>query len=516
MFDFFKKKKRDAVVEPEDEKRVESMIEPSVETLISRDGERLGIAFSVDSVLPELETPESGADVWANRSTTPVLFESHAFRAVDAIQHPNALVGAVHYAFAKHRILTLSPDMIWLTISQGFSNHINANSEELRARFVRHQGKRKLTVETMSISQEVWSEVVPQFVNGMVQDVGPGIANLFENSFSTTDDTSRLASQMIMMDAFQEYFEFELMCICGIPNIRLLGTEEDWIEIRKRVDVIAEYDLSWWTDALAPICDQFVQASAGNIDSEFWRRIYKPTEAYGGDIATGWITNLFPYLRQDGEYAATRVNHLLQIPVAERTASDGIRGGSFPASVCDVPVRIVYPDGSKSEYRLMAGIAGAVYDESSQSIIPEIGWAVREGEAVDLLIEGIGSKFEWTERENDPDFQPPPGPKFLRKIFGRFEQPIRIDDFEFESDGNPNTKVLIDDREEYGKVFGNFDDGRVLARVGYGEATWAVGTAVHTKHEYHTETVVTATDLFNDGAELLSWLADRNVTSLPD
>ncbi|MCI5212341.1 MAG: DUF4419 domain-containing protein, partial [Candidatus Electrothrix sp. ATG2] len=30
----------------------------------------------------------------------------------------------------------MSPDMFWLLICQGFARHVNANSEELRHRFV--------------------------------------------------------------------------------------------------------------------------------------------------------------------------------------------------------------------------------------------------------------------------------------------------------------------------------------------------------------------------------------------
>ena len=53
--------------------------------------------------------------------------------------HP--LFVAVYYAYTYHIPLILSPDHIWLTIIQGLSHHIKANSENLRSKFVCFEGK---------------------------------------------------------------------------------------------------------------------------------------------------------------------------------------------------------------------------------------------------------------------------------------------------------------------------------------------------------------------------------------
>ncbi len=56
----------------------------------------------------------------------------------------NPLVEAIHLAFSRHLPLTLSPDVIWLTIVQGFSHHVNQFPEALRGRLVTHQEQRDL------------------------------------------------------------------------------------------------------------------------------------------------------------------------------------------------------------------------------------------------------------------------------------------------------------------------------------------------------------------------------------
>jgi len=42
----------------------------------------------------------------------------------------NSFFNGMYSAYAEHRPFVLSPDMIWLLISQGFSRHVNANSDE--------------------------------------------------------------------------------------------------------------------------------------------------------------------------------------------------------------------------------------------------------------------------------------------------------------------------------------------------------------------------------------------------
>src|SRR5438067_632133 len=51
------------------------------------------------------------------------------------------LLGAVYTAFSHHRPLVLTPDAVWLTISQGIAHHMARHGERLRSRFVAHTGR---------------------------------------------------------------------------------------------------------------------------------------------------------------------------------------------------------------------------------------------------------------------------------------------------------------------------------------------------------------------------------------
>ena len=56
-------------------------------------------------------------------------------------------------AYRNHYPVEISPDIIWQIILEGFSKHIDANSEELRYLFVDFEVKISLNIE---ILQMVW------------------------------------------------------------------------------------------------------------------------------------------------------------------------------------------------------------------------------------------------------------------------------------------------------------------------------------------------------------------------
>src|SRR5262245_32545640 len=113
---------------------------------------RSGTTFRVSRVLRARqlleETPYHKAVV--NFLGSPVeacsQADSHSGRTLLSGVQSHPLIGALHHGFASHRPVSLSPDMIWLTLCQGFAQHINLNAERLRSQLVSHQDKLKLVV----------------------------------------------------------------------------------------------------------------------------------------------------------------------------------------------------------------------------------------------------------------------------------------------------------------------------------------------------------------------------------
>ncbi len=223
--------------------------------------------------------------------------------------HP--FVAAVHKAFIDHRPLTLSPDTIWLMIIQGVANHINAHAEELRPRLVRHQDKLQVNVRrddfVKGSPENPWAEVIEDFSEQVRQHVGSAI-DLFLPSFTTTGPVERAVAGVVLLDAMRSYFTYDMDSFCGIPAVSLEGTPEDWQAVVDRIEQFGSLGLEWWLEPLRGILHQFVAASQVIVDRPFWQSLYKYHDESGGPMITGWVSALFPYLKDRNTGEATKRN----------------------------------------------------------------------------------------------------------------------------------------------------------------------------------------------------------------
>jgi hypothetical protein len=380
----------------------------------------MGITFAVDDVAPA-PTPLPARDLpLASLAAGPVLGASPAtLSLVEPGGGPrprtpgsppedrmNALVQAVDLAFNEHRPLRLTPDVVWITLAQGFSIHVRENAEALRARFVRHEGRAKVPVTVVEVpASEAWRDFLAWLSDATGEHLGAGMVALLTQPFSTTTDDARAVFRVALLDTFAPYFEYEMVCVCGIPTVTLEGTPDDWRDLRRRVEVMAEYDLRWWTDGLLPLCDQWIAAAEGRPDVAFWRAIHRPIEIYGGRIITGWVARLFPYcVTHDNRWARSELAPARRIPedatkptgvydaanrVALRlaAAAEG-RGEVVPWAVAGVSPSALPASWSSFEvagrrlaegrrFRVSGGLVGVTQDADG-TLTPAIAWLAEE------------------------------------------------------------------------------------------------------------------------------------------
>ncbi len=311
--------------------------------------------------------------------------------------HP--LVAAVHYAYSEHRPLVLSPDMIWVTILQGLSQHVRHNPERLRDKFVQHDGKRTIQAVRGDVvpgsPENLWPEVIQDWADGVQRHLGDNHDRLVAE-FSTTGNHDQLAATIALLDAVSPYFRFEVHFICGIPEIKIEGVPDDWGLLRSKVDGLKLFELDWWLPHLRVICDQFVRASEGKIDRDHWEEIYYPFDATGECITKytrrrrrqqpssgrnhhvdvgGWIFRLFPYLRSNNlDYS--RRNSLLENPDSCLSFWDIPGGLSTTPFECHSRTRRM-----KESKRLVGGFVGITQEEKTFALRPKLGWAVCDNPA---------------------------------------------------------------------------------------------------------------------------------------
>ena len=282
-------------------------------------------------------------------------------------------------AYAEHKSVTLSPDMMWLLISQGFARYVNAHSEELRSQLVYHEGKQDLMVMTkddLLSGKADWGKLMNDFSKEIERHTKGEVAKTIAADFSTTTPVERIASQITLMESMKSYFNYLAGRIgCGIPSVTLQGTPDDWRAVLSKTQKLGQYGLSEWTQTLEPILSEFIKTAEGNPNQRFWQEMVKkqrvdefasvrPCSADKPTELDGWILKFFP--TEDG-YTLDRVPYTKSMP-AEFVRVE------FKYRVIDP---ITGATLSETPMELMSGFVGALDDEKNNMLTPQIGWLVR-------------------------------------------------------------------------------------------------------------------------------------------
>ncbi|CAG8541830.1 23914_t:CDS:1 [Dentiscutata erythropus] len=309
--------------------------------------------------------------------TVSVYHDNSANSKQSVLKYPycsNGFAAAIFHAYNHHQHLRLSPDDIWLTISQGVSRHINYNAEKFRKIFVQHEGKEEVTIFAGDIlyinTQEKtlegnWPEAVDRLVKETDKRVEKiDLAQLLECNFSTTTSSSLTASRIVLLDMVKAYFDYGIMLLCGIPKITLEGTLEDWTKLQEKVIKLRSLnlELDFWLDRLEPVIWKLVDTYRGNIDEEFWSKVISKEEygSGGQEKITGWISAFFPYDRS-----------------GKALHSDSLDLDDIPDSIVEVP----FATDVGFSLKFVAGFIGTnqeiIEDLGNESVVsPVIGWAI--------------------------------------------------------------------------------------------------------------------------------------------
>ncbi len=97
----------------------------------------------------------------------------------------------------------------------------------------------------------------------------------------------------------------------------------------------------------------------------------------GGDAITGWLADLFPYIKDPITNAATVRNPILAIPREELTTQNGLSARNIPVGLSRAPFTLASPLGSTA-MGLIAGFINVKQNAESGQLEPKLGWAVME------------------------------------------------------------------------------------------------------------------------------------------
>jgi hypothetical protein len=221
-----------------------------------------------------------------------------------------------------------------------------------------------------------WPEVFGEFSAKIKEKMNPGSYDGVTASFSTTGSVEKAAGDIIFMDMVKNYFEILMRTCCGIPEVTLEGTAEDWALIRDKVESLkSKYGLEWWLKELYPVVSGMADCASGKQDGTFLQEWYKLGGGSGGPYVSGHIVKFFPYLKDRNGEAKRKVTNF----------NPGIHFGgpntdAFTAGLNSVPFIWQYL-GDLKNMRLSAGFVGYTQDQQTMAVRPKIGWAVYEEDA---------------------------------------------------------------------------------------------------------------------------------------
>jgi hypothetical protein len=325
--------------------------------------------------------------------------------------HPHGFIGAATAAFAEHYPFAVKPQHFWLMILQAISIHVEKHAEELRAKWVAHEGKKELEVrcdEFVLGSRNNWASVVDGkpdcFSLQIDHNVVEGVAAELSPGFSNTTPVENIALKMTVMDITKSFFSFKCSTMCGFPSIIMEGSSEDWILLRRNAELLIQHRCqqdfaSGWCACLLPILDIFVQeyqkslSGQGQPDEQFWNSMCKLGGTRGSGARTwfnGWINIFFPYILEhpnpymvaysaDNWYVKEGRDQGRYSMCAPRDVQ-GPDCVDFPKGLAGAPVVWDY-FGKVIKLQFKAGFVGAEQDQNTGVVRPVVGWAISHDDA---------------------------------------------------------------------------------------------------------------------------------------
>lgn len=286
--------------------------------------------------------------------------------------HP--FIYAAHKSYAEHRPLSISPDGIWLLISQGAISYLANHSEEYKEYSSSLKGDFKLVLDDLEFSSNgdnEWIKLIDKFNKKLSSRTSSQLEPFYSPSFSTTDLNIRNAFKICQLSSQSEQFQFGLFSLCGIPEITLEGTTEDWLKIAAKLEQLKRIGMFEWADHLKPIIEEFIEASKGNVDKTFWNSFYKFNNECGDASISGWILNFFPY-NTKGD-----LRHFIQAKSSDilEHVPDSDPNMSFPSGRNYLPF-VWRQKNNSAKMRFEAGFMGISQDPKTLALKAEINWAV--------------------------------------------------------------------------------------------------------------------------------------------
>lgn len=205
------------------------------------------------------------------------------------------LVGLISFAYSNHLKLSFTPNDFWILLVSELAKEVNLNPEIYKSLFTDKEEKEEILIQhdSIYIPTDIFSKILSSKVKF-------DSSILFPN-FTTNKEITTSILHSMFCDMSSAYYSYG-MFLCGIPEIKLLGQQEDWIMLKEYADKILSIfsnkssKIKEYKKSVANIFSK-ISETFDNKDSniEFWKDIFTSKNLGSGhDLEiNGWIKDLF-------------------------------------------------------------------------------------------------------------------------------------------------------------------------------------------------------------------------------
>ena len=103
-----------------------------------------------------------------------------------------SLIQGLVIAYKNHFPITISPDMIWLLILQGYSRFMDKYSELIREKYVNLEGQKTLHINRFgtpvkTATEKDWDGIIDECVEQIGEHIVKDTISNFQSDFTTTN-----------------------------------------------------------------------------------------------------------------------------------------------------------------------------------------------------------------------------------------------------------------------------------------------------------------------------------------
>ena len=303
------------------------------------------------------------------------------------IQIRHGLISTIINAYSYHIPLILRPDDIWISIITAFALFVKNNPNKFKNIFKCHPRdkkdliiKRDGSFDDDMANIDNWSQILEQFINLIRDNVKTNICDEIMPNFTTTTQIDKNVCIITLMTSLQNYFTYGIEYFCGLSKVTLLGTLEDWIKLKDKVNFINQFNikvLNNWTKLLDHVLNQFIEAYKGNVDESFWQRICTKEIRGSGSQKKykGWMLVFCPFAQPSDKFHKEKIKYILNDydEIMETHCYGEINDDNIVECINKVPI-IINNNGTTHNMSLYSGILGAQYENNE--LKPNIGFYI--------------------------------------------------------------------------------------------------------------------------------------------